>query len=98
MGLIQITGMASQKTSRCDSHKNELKRKEKKSSNSVLLGEVRNTYKILVRNSKSKEPLQTSRHSRWTDIFKMLKKYGMTVWIGFTWLRIGFSGKCLLMQ
>jgi len=91
-----MTGMASQKTSRCDSHKHELK--NKKYYNSVLLGEVRNTHKILVRKSESKGPFGTPRHSRWTDIIKMLKKYGMMVWSGFSWLRIGFSGKCLLMQ
>jgi hypothetical protein len=56
------------------------------------MGEMRNTYKILVRKREGKRPLGRPTR-RWEDN-KMDLKEGK-VWSGCIWLRIGTSGKLL---
>jgi hypothetical protein len=58
------------------------------------MGEMRNTYKILVGRSEGKGPLQNPSHE-WEDIKMDLNKYSLKLWTGFVWLRIWFIGSLL---
>jgi hypothetical protein len=59
------------------------------------MGDMRNTYKILVEKPEGKRPLGRPRR-RWEDNIKIyLRTYGLGVWIGFIWLKIGTGGGLL---
>jgi hypothetical protein len=59
------------------------------------MGEMRNSYNIVVGKSEGKRPLVRSRR-RWEDNIRMnLKEIGLGVWTGCTWLSIGTSGGLL---
>jgi hypothetical protein len=52
-------------------------------------------YKVLVEKPEGKRPLRRTR-SRWEDGFRIdFGKIGWGVYSGFSWLRIGASGKVL---
>jgi len=61
----------------------------------ACMGEMRNSYKILIGIPEEKRPL--GRHSRRSedDLRMDLREYGGKVWIGFISLRIGTSGGLL---
>jgi hypothetical protein len=55
----------------------------------VGLGRMRNAYRILVETLEGKRQLGRPRY-RWRVVLKLiLGKWGLDVWIGFMWLRIG---------
>jgi hypothetical protein len=59
------------------------------------MGEERKVYKVLVGKPEGKRPLGRPRY-RWEDGIRMdLGEIGMGVWIGFSYLRIGTSGRLL---
>jgi hypothetical protein len=51
-------------------------------------------YRILVRTSEGKKPLEKPRY-RWEDNIKIDLKRDWTGWCGLIWLRIGTSGGLL---
>jgi hypothetical protein len=56
---------------------------------------VRGAYNILVGRPEGRRPLGRPRR-RWEDNIKMENgKYGLGMWIGFIWLRIGTGGGLL---
>jgi hypothetical protein len=62
------------------------------------MGEGRNMYRFLVRNSKAKRPLERPRH-RWEDGIKWtLGRLVGGVWSGFIWHRIRIVGGLSLMR
>jgi hypothetical protein len=65
------------------------------------IGEGINVYRVLKGKPEGKRPLERPRH-RWEDRLKMdLRKIGWVcvwVWSGFTWLRIGITGRLLCMR
>jgi hypothetical protein len=59
------------------------------------MGEVRGAYIILVGWPEGRRPLGTPRR-RWKDnINWILGKWGLGMWIGLIWLRVGTSGGVL---
>jgi hypothetical protein len=57
--------------------------------------EGRNVYRVLMGKPERKRPLGRPRY-RWEDGLKMdLREIGWGVWSGFTWLRIGITGRLL---
>jgi hypothetical protein len=59
------------------------------------MGEMRNSYKMLVRKPEGKRPLRRPR-CRWEDNIRMgLREIGWEVWSGCIRLRIGTSGAFL---
>jgi hypothetical protein len=62
------------------------------------VGEERKVYRVLVGNAEGKRPFRRPRH-RWEDRIRMdLREIGWGVWSGFSWLRIGGSGRLLRMR
>jgi hypothetical protein len=59
------------------------------------MGEVRNSYKILVGKPEGKRPLRRLRCRQENDIKWILEKYAWRVWVGFIWLRTGTSGRLM---
>jgi hypothetical protein len=58
----------------------------------ACVGEMRNTYSILVRKPEGKRPLRRFR-CRWEDNIRIdLRETGWELWTGCIWLRIGTSG------
>jgi hypothetical protein len=56
------------------------------------MGEGRDVYRVLVRKTEGKSPLERPRR-RWEDGIKEdLTEIGWGVWSGVTWLRIGIVG------
>jgi len=56
------------------------------------MGEGRGMYRVLVGKPKVKRPLGRPRR-RWEDNLKWIfRKWGMGVWTGLSWLRIGTGG------
>jgi hypothetical protein len=52
-------------------------------------------YKIVVGKAEGKRPLRRPKH-RWEDGITMdLREIGWGIWSGFSWLRIGTSGRLL---
>jgi hypothetical protein len=61
------------------------------------MGEGRNVYRVLVGKPKGKRPVERPR-CEWEDGIKMdLREidWGVGGWSGFTWLRIGITGRLL---
>jgi hypothetical protein len=59
------------------------------------MGEDRKLHKVLVGNLEGKRPLVRPR-CRWEDGIKMyFREIGWRDWSGFSWLRIGTSGRLL---
>jgi len=55
------------------------------------MGEMRNSYKILIGKPEGERPLRRPRRvSDW-----MLRKQDVKLWTGFMWLRIRSSGELL---
>jgi hypothetical protein len=61
------------------------------------MGEMRNAYKVLVRNPEGRRPLGRARR-RWQDNIRMDLGNGLSLWTGCIWLRIGKSGWLLRTQ
>jgi hypothetical protein len=59
------------------------------------MGEVRNSYRIVVENPEEKRPLARSRCGWEDNIVMDLREIGFGVWIRFVWLRIGTDGRLL---
>jgi hypothetical protein len=59
----------------------------------AYVGEERKVCKVLVGKPKGERSFRTSSHG-WEDGIKMdLREIGRGMWSGFTWHRIGSSGK-----
>jgi hypothetical protein len=59
------------------------------------MGEVRGAYNILVGKPEGWRPLGRPWH-KWEDNIRwILGKWGLGMWIGFMWLRIGTCGRLL---
>jgi len=60
------------------------------------MGERRGVYRVLVGKPEGKRPLGRSRR-RWEDNIKMdIEEVGCGVWIGSSWLRIGYRWRALV--
>jgi hypothetical protein len=57
--------------------------------------EKRNAYRILVGKPEGKGPVEDQDVGGWTILKWILERSDVMVWIGFMWLRIGFSGGLL---
>jgi hypothetical protein len=56
---------------------------------------IRNVYTVLIGKPEGMRPLGRPRHI-WEDNIKMnIKKWGVRLWTGFVWLRIGTSDDIL---
>jgi hypothetical protein len=63
--------------------------------NVACMGEGSSMYTVLVGKPQGKKPLERPK-CRWEDGIKTdLGQIGWGVWSGFTWLRIGTSGRLL---
>jgi hypothetical protein len=61
----------------------------------ACMGEGRNVYRVLVGKPEGKRTLESPRR-RWEDGIKMhLREIGWGVCSGFTWLKIGTTGRLL---
>jgi hypothetical protein len=69
-------------------------RRLKWTGNVTRMGEMRNSYKILVGKLEGKRPLERLRR-RWGDNIRMDLRECWELWTGFLWLRIGTSGGLL---
>jgi hypothetical protein len=59
-------------------------------------GKIRNTYKILVGKPEGKRLFVKNRGEHWRMVLNcMLRKYGVSTWVGFIWIRIGPNGGLL---
>jgi hypothetical protein len=59
------------------------------------VGEVRGAYNILVGRPEGRRPLGRPRRRLENNIKIDLRKYGLGMWIGLIWLRIGIRGGLL---
>jgi hypothetical protein len=61
----------------------------------MLIGMLRNAYRLLMGKPKGKRPLGRPRR-RWVDNIRMdLGEVGWVMWTGLIWLRIGTGGELL---
>jgi hypothetical protein len=58
------------------------------------MGEMRNTYRLLVGKPEGKRPLGRPRH-RWVILGCILERWDRVMWTGLVWLRIGTGGELL---
>jgi hypothetical protein len=59
------------------------------------MGELRSAYKILIGKREGRRSLQRPRHGK-IVLKYILKRYSVSMWSRFSWLRIGSSGWLLL--
>jgi hypothetical protein len=59
------------------------------------MGEMINSYKLLVRKLEGKRPLRRPRHGWENNIRMNVRDMGGMMWTGHTWLGIGTSGGLL---
>jgi hypothetical protein len=59
------------------------------------MGQMRNTYEILIGKPEGKRPLGRSKRRSEVDIRMAFRKEDGKMWIGCVWLRVGTGGRLL---
>jgi hypothetical protein len=61
----------------------------------ALMGEKRNTYRLLVGKPEGKRPLGRPRRRWWIILGWIVERWDGVMWTGLVWLRIGTGGELL---
>jgi hypothetical protein len=62
---------------------------------SSMHGQMRNEYKILIEKPEAKRRLRGLNVEGRIQLKRIFGKYGVRLWIGFIWFRIGVGGGLL---